>query len=71
MFANRCTGCHPGGGQGMGPALSGADFDKAFPTDDLLAEFIRTGKGAMPAWGADRVSDQQLADIIAYIRSLK
>ena len=37
-------------------------------TDEAFAEVLLTGKGAMPSW--DTLSNSNLADVMAYIRSL-
>jgi len=52
--------------------LRGAGFRNRFSTDGALASLIRTGvKGtSMDAFRKDRLSDDQLSDIIAYIRTL-
>jgi mono/diheme cytochrome c family protein len=68
LFATSCGWCHSGGGReaGKGPKLMGSAL-----TDEELASRIRNGKtGQMPAFkGA--FTDQQLRDIVAYIRGLK
>ena len=63
-----CGGCHSNLGKaaGTGPKLTGTTRDDAY-----IANIIRNGKSPMPAHAADEVSDQQITDITAYIRSLK
>ena len=64
-----CSGCHQGLGKaagGTGPKLAGTGRD-----DTYITTIIRNGKGAMPAHAQDEVSDAQIKDLIAYIRSLK
>ncbi|MBI2862222.1 MAG: cytochrome c [Chloroflexi bacterium] len=70
VFQTSCNACHPGGGQGVGPALQGPAFASKYPTDDAISKVVRQGMGVMPAFSPDRLSDQQLADVIAYVRSL-
>ena len=69
-----CVVCHPGGGNNVNPhdPLKGEHFAREFNTDDKIVKVVRSGiKGtAMPAFGKDKVSDANLKDIIAYIRSL-
>lgn len=72
--AMTCDICHLNGGNMQNPdrPLKGAGFQKRFPDDASLGQLIRKGisdKG-MPAFGRDRMSDQDLADVIAYVRSL-
>ena len=68
LFATSCGWCHSAGGReaGKGPKLMGSAL-----TDDELVSRIRNGKtGQMPAF-KDAFTDQQMRDIIAYIRGLK
>lgn len=58
-----CNACHPGGGKGLGPPLAGVN-EKTFST------VVRQGRGMMPAFGPDRLGDEALADIFAYLQSL-
>ena len=57
-----CVGCHGENAEGnVGPNLAGfSDWDK-FQT------VVRNGEDAMPKFGTDEVSDQQLADIFAWL----
>ena len=79
-----CVKCHGSGGKGDGPAgkllkTKPADWtDKAKMnqmSDADLFNVIKNGGGAvgksklMPAWGG-KLSDQQINDVIAFIRSL-
>jgi mono/diheme cytochrome c family protein len=68
LFATSCGWCHQSGGRvaGRGPKLAGTDKSDAF-----IVTRIKTGKApGMPAFGRS-FSDEQLAAIIAYIRSLR
>ncbi|MBX9571292.1 MAG: c-type cytochrome [Candidatus Obscuribacterales bacterium] len=72
--AMTCDICHLHGGNMQNPdrPIKGAAFQKRYPDDVSLGQLIRKGisdKG-MPAFGRDRMSDQDLADVIAYVRSL-
>jgi hypothetical protein len=51
----------------MMPLLFGADTDWC---RNLLAGLIRNGVGTMPGTPADQLSDQGLADMIAFVRAL-
>lgn len=79
-----CVKCHGAGGKGDGPAgkllkTKPADWtDKAKMSklsDSDLFNVIKNGGAAvgksklMPAW-KDKLSDQQINDVIAFIRSL-
>lgn len=69
-----CWGCHPHGDNSLNGdhPLKGPGFQKNFPDDKTLAEFIRRGKQekGMPAFPPERLSDKDLKLVIAYIRSL-
>jgi mono/diheme cytochrome c family protein len=62
VFASNCGACHPNGGAGIGPTLLGL-------SDGAVTSGTRQGVGRMPAFTADRLSDQQLLDIIAFLSS--
>ena len=67
-LAKGCSGCHGDKGfGGIGPSLRRSEFFYAF-TDQRIAQQVRTGKGVMPAFSQERISDQELANIIAYVR---
>lgn len=69
-----CAQCHPGGGNVIMPQspIKGDKFTKEFATDESIAKVIRTGilGTPMPAFSQKRISDQELVDLIAYVRSL-
>jgi mono/diheme cytochrome c family protein len=63
-----CGWCHSDGGRaaGKGPKLAGTSRD-----DHFIEYRIKHGKeGAMPSFGG-QFNDQQIGELIAYIRSLK
>jgi len=68
LFLRSCNTCHPGGRQGLGPALS--DLSRDFPNDRDLKIFIRKGKGTMPAQPKEAVDDRELDSLVAYLRTL-
>lgn len=72
IFAlQQCAACHgQGGAGGFAPALNTADFRQKFAQDAVLWTLLRQGSGAMPAYGVNRLTDQEMADLIAYVRSL-
>jgi len=68
LFAGTCGWCHSNGGRtaGKGPKLAGTTL-----TDAEIANRIRNGKtGTMPAFGT-AFSDDDIKQIIRYIRDLK
>jgi mono/diheme cytochrome c family protein len=84
---NGCINCHgPSGLGGVPnplsedktiPSLSGQDFREEFDTDAKITEMIRSGSvigkppiASMPHWGGI-LSDEELADLVAYLKTLK
>ena len=72
LFTQLCSGCH--GENRLAPTLSNAVF-QASASDAFLATTIRQGRPdtAMPAWqrdGTAGLTDQELRDLVAHIRSL-
>lgn len=71
VFAAKCNACHPNGNAGLGPALSGPAFTAKYPGDVPLREIIAKGKGSMPPYPPASLSEADMQDLIAYLRSLK
>ncbi len=71
VFERQCAACHPNGSSGIGPKLFGATFEKRYPGDAELSKVIRQGIGTMPGYKSDQLSDDQLAKMIEYLRSIK
>lgn len=65
VFMANCNSCHPRGEAGVGPSIN----DKPLP--GFLIKFqVRHGLGAMPAFGEDEISEQELEAIVAYLEYL-
>ena len=74
--AMQCAVCHEDGGNKLNPQrpLKGPLFTQRYPLGDNkeLEKTIREGitnKG-MPSFTRDKLSDQNLLDLMAYVRSL-
>ncbi len=68
LFATTCGWCHADGGRvaGKGPKLEHTER-----SDEFIVNRIKRGKeGAMPAFGAV-YNDEQIGQIIKYIRGLE
>jgi mono/diheme cytochrome c family protein len=66
VFMANCHQCHPGGEAGLGPALN----DKPLP--DFLKKFqVRHGLGTMPSFSEQKISDEQLDDLMEYLKALR
>nr|WP_290669257.1 cytochrome c [Ardenticatena sp.] len=84
LYAQSCAACHgpdARGIQGLGKNLRSSEFVKGL-SDDELVEFIKKGRDtsdpanttgvAMPPKGGNpSLTDQDLYDIVAYIRSIE
>jgi cytochrome c6 len=66
VFDQHCNACHPGGGQGAGPALRGRNVP-----EDRIRTIVRQGGQGMPAFNQSQINDQQLANLVQYVRSLQ
>ena len=66
-YARACQVCHGAEGRGdAGPSLVPLDKDY----DEVLAK-VREGGGEMPPFTAARVSDDEVKQIVEYLKSLK
>lgn len=73
VFAKNCSSCHGSDGAGN-PSVGTPNFtDRAFQksvSDEGLKSAIQNGKGGiMPAWSG-RLSEEQVTDLVTYVRSL-
>jgi len=63
-----CSGCHTlkdaGASGNVGPNL-----DDAKPAEALVVERVTNGQGVMPSF-KDQLSEQQIADVAAYVSSV-
>jgi cbb3-type cytochrome c oxidase subunit III len=75
IFKTNCVMCHGADGKGF-PALKSPDFTdpkwQASKKDEEIREVIKNGKKgtAMVAFG-DKLKDEEISALIAYVRSLK
>lgn len=67
-YAQYCSECHGATGNGN-PPLHGPLLTTYYPDDNQISGLVRGGIGRMPARSSDVLSDQQLADVIALVRS--
>jgi cytochrome c6 len=70
IYNQHCIGCHGPGGRAMLPnAPSFANADRLAQPDLMLLNSIKAGKAPMPPF-IGILKDQQILDVIAYIRTL-
>jgi mono/diheme cytochrome c family protein len=66
VFFSKCHQCHPGGGAGIGPALTTVSLP------DWLVRFqVRNGLGQMPAFNKEEISPEELDGVVAYLNHLR
>jgi mono/diheme cytochrome c family protein len=66
VFMQHCYQCHPGGAGGLAPSIN----DKPLPVW-LMKTQVRAGLGAMPGFSKERIDDDQLDALMAYLKSLR
>ena len=75
LFDKNCASCHgKGGNGGSGPVLNAKEFFKV-TTDGQMSNLVAAGVPGsnMPAWSIDHggaLTDQQIAQLVTYVRSL-
>ena len=77
VYVGNCAGCHGPNGQGqIGPSLVGEDGPKNWTLAQFTAT-LRNGQtpdrqlgAAMPRYAETQISDEQVADLQAYIKTL-
>lgn len=81
VYKTECSACHGTKGDGKGPAsvaltpkpasFLDAAFWTAERTDEQLATSIRSGKPGTAMAGFPHLTDQQMADLLAYLRTFQ
>lgn len=74
LFFRACSTCHPKGGRGLGPALYGAaaaDVALKIREGNGLLRGARQPGAWMPFFGRDRLTDENVADIAAYVSTIE
>jgi ubiquinol-cytochrome c reductase cytochrome c subunit len=71
LYANNCAPCHSSAGAGgaLGHAVYAPPLNRATPVQ--VAEAVRIGPGAMPIFGTDALTDEQLASVVRYVEYLR
>jgi cytochrome c oxidase cbb3-type subunit III len=64
-----CVGCHANGGGGMGPPLMDDTWIYGSEAERIHATIVEGRPNGMPAFGG-KIPDQQIWQIVAYVRSL-
>lgn len=69
LYRSKCYGCHAPEAK-VGPAHNSPEFKARYVDDEALTVVVRAGRPPMPAFSEDMLREQELADIIAYIRAM-
>jgi cytochrome c oxidase cbb3-type subunit III len=64
-----CVGCHSHGGGGMGPPLMDDEWRYGGRIDQIAATIADGRPNGMPSWKG-KLTDDQIWDLAAYVRSL-
>jgi len=71
LYSNNCAACHSSAG--IGGAIGGDVYAPALKPANTaqIAEAVRVGPGAMPAFGPETLDDHQLESLVRYVVYLK
>jgi mono/diheme cytochrome c family protein len=79
IYGSNCVACHGKSGDGKGPAaqsmrpappdFTAADWWKE-KTDDQIAARIKDGHAGTPMVAFSKLSEEELADLVAYMKQL-
>jgi cytochrome c oxidase cbb3-type subunit 3 len=64
-----CSGCHANGGGGMGPPLMDDEWIYGSKPEQIFATIAEGRPNGMPTWKY-RLNNQQIWQLVAYVRSL-
>jgi len=64
-----CVGCHSHGGGGMGPPLMDDEWRYGGRIDQIASNIAEGRPNGMPSWRG-KLTDDQIWDLAAYVRSL-
>jgi mono/diheme cytochrome c family protein len=65
LFSTHCDDCHPGGEEDVGPSLIADPHTPA-----RLRQQIREGSGKMRPFSENRLSDEDLESLLAYLQTI-
>jgi cytochrome c oxidase cbb3-type subunit 3 len=64
-----CVGCHAHGGGGIGPALMDGSWNYGSAPEQVHESIVQGRPNGMPAFGG-KISDRQLWQLVAFVRSM-
>jgi mono/diheme cytochrome c family protein len=70
LWIDNCMRCHGSAGHGgVGPELAGRKVLDDFPAVAAQVEFVRNGRGIMPAW-KNLLSEREIEDVVRFTRQV-
>ena len=71
LFRSSCAPCHSAAGSGgaLSYGRAAPNLQQSEPLQ--IASAVRAGPGQMPVFGPDAIDEEQLADVVAYVRYLQ
>jgi cytochrome c oxidase cbb3-type subunit 3 len=69
FYSMNCAGCHSNGGGGMGPSLLSGALKYGGRLEQIRQTIADGRPNGMPSWAA-RLSDTDMWDLAAYVRSM-
>jgi mono/diheme cytochrome c family protein len=69
IFVRSCNTCHPQGKAGLGPSLE--KMSEHFPDEADLKKLIRTGKGIMPGQPKATLNEEEMDNLLVYLKTLE
>jgi cytochrome c6 len=72
LYKSKCQACHgpDGKGSAVGQKMGAKPFSEVKASDKELVEITKNGKDKMPAY-KDKLTDDQINELVKYVRTLK
>lgn len=71
VFMQNCQRCHPAGEAGIGPPLNNVHLPGAALRFRVRSRAFALGIGRMPSFKEHEISDEQLDDLVKYMKALR
>lgn len=72
LYKSKCQMCHgpDGKGSAAGQKMGAKPFTELKASDKELVEITKNGKNKMPAY-KDKLTEEQITELVKYVRTLK
>ncbi|MFC6998661.1 c-type cytochrome [Rufibacter roseus] len=71
VFMLNCQKCHPAGEAGLGPPINNVPLPGAALRFRVRSRAFALGIGRMPSFKEHEISDEQLDDLVKYMKALR